>query len=86
MVINVDQCWSMYIGFSSIFVDFEVFGSRTVTKMRGKVDRRGKGRLGAQKNEADRVKETPERSPGASKVRFIGGQGAPKPSTRWQPF
>ena len=47
-------------------------------KIRGKVDRRGKGRLGAQKNEANRVNETPERSPGMPKVRFMGGQGAPK--------
>ena len=66
MVINVDQCWSMYIGFSLIFVDFEVPGNRKVMKIRGKVDRRGKGRLGAQKNEANRVKETPERAPETS--------------------
>ena len=64
--------------FSSIFVDFEVPGNLKVMKVRGKVDRRGKGRLGAQKNEANRVNETPERSPGMPKVRFMGGQGAPK--------
>ena len=43
-----------------------------------KVDKRGKERLGEQKNEANRVKEAPERSPGTPKVRFMGGQEAPK--------
>ena len=47
-------------------------------KIRGNAVRRAKGRLGAQKNEANRVKETPERSPGTPKVRLMGGQGAPK--------
>ena len=43
-----------------------------------KVDKRGKERLREQKNEYNRVKETPERAPGTPKVRFMGGQGAPK--------
>ena len=47
-------------------------------KIRGNVVRRAKGRLGAQKNEANRVNGTPEQFPGTPKVRFMGGQGAPK--------
>ena len=43
-----------------------------------KVDKRCKERLREQKNEYNRVKETPERAPGTPKVRFMAGQGAPK--------
>ena len=43
-----------------------------------KVDKRAKEKLREQKNEHSRVKETPERAPGTPKVRFMGGQGAPK--------
>ena len=42
-------------------------------KIRGNVVRRAKGRLGAQKNEANRVKEPLERASEAAKGRPRGG-------------
>ena len=62
-----------YIVFSMIFIDFEESGERKVMKIGVKVDKRGKERLREQKNEYNRVKETPERAPGTPKVRFTGG-------------
>ena len=53
-----------------IFIDFEESGERKVMKLEVKVDTRGKERLREQKNEYNRVKETPERAPGTPKVRF----------------
>ena len=67
-----------YVVFSIIFFDFEESGERKVMKIGVKIDKRGKERLREQKNEYNRVKETPERAPGTPKVRFMGGQGAPK--------
>ena len=66
-----------YVVFSIIFFDFEESGERKVMKIGVKMDKRGKERLREQKNEYNRVKETPERAPGTPEVRFMGGQGAP---------
>ena len=44
-------------------------------KIRGSSDKRGKDRLGEQKNKAHRVKEPLERAPEARKGRPKGGQG-----------
>ena len=67
-----------YVVFSMIFIVFEESGERNVMRIGVKVDKRGKERLREQKNEYNRVKETPERAPGTPEVRFMGGQGAPK--------
>ena len=40
-----------------------------------KADKRGKERVGQQKNEANRVNEAPDRSPGTPKVGSMRGQG-----------
>ena len=61
--------WIMQF-FSIIFFDFEESGERKVMKIGVKIDKRGKERLREQKNEYNRVKETPERAPGTPKVRF----------------
>ena len=57
--------------FSMIFIDFEESGERKVMKIGVKVDKRGKERLREQKNEYNRVNETPSRAPGTPKVRFL---------------
>ena len=69
---------------SMIVIDFEESGERKVMKIGVKVDKRGNERLREQKNEYNRVKETPERAPGTPDVRFMGGQGAAKSSRGWR--
>ena len=50
-----------YVVFPRIFMDFEESGEWEVMQIGVKVDKRGKERLREQKNEYNKVKETPEK-------------------------